>query len=510
MRLFLSLLFSFISFISFGQQQDKIHIYFPSNQVKPSASSMEQLEMFAHKLKATPGATIYISGHTDQFGSDEYNNALAAKRASFVQSYLQQVAGDVNYSEIKSFGESQPVATALSKQYMNRRVEIVLLNTVATATEEKTQLPTIESVTVLEPFFIDVPKQVFDIDLDDTVSVRGTDGTRLLFSPGTIQDRQGIAARGKAQLVMKEYYAPGDIVLAGMHSVSDSGLLQTGGMFFFTIVKNGDTMSDITQKAVNIRLPVINNMTGDMNVYTSHLASDTSLWTNTETAFKRLTSYWEIPLVNKKLRNVYFGTFEPKYPEFRFENWSIGGKHDREHYVSRPLFSSYKKYSTPTKKVHQLFTRTDSNTVKCDISIKYRRRGRIEFNTRTFDTTINLVYRKAEYDGYTSRLNWINCDRFYKSRNLTDYYVATPKFDGANVIVYFKNINAYMPASFVDTQLGIRRIPAGQDVRIIAFGKKDGDFYFGKTDETITNKGKATVMLKQVNENDFHDAMKRL
>lgn len=59
-------------------------------------------------LQANPGLQIRIAGHTDERGSDEYNLALAQRRAAAAKRYLTQRDIDASRIEIVSYGEEQP------------------------------------------------------------------------------------------------------------------------------------------------------------------------------------------------------------------------------------------------------------------------------------------------------------------------------------------------------------------------------------------------------------------
>jgi outer membrane protein OmpA-like peptidoglycan-associated protein len=94
-------------------------------RLKPGAYST--IERLAKALQSVPTRRVVIEGHTDNMGSDEYNQELSEQRALAVQSALMQRG--VNGSQISTAGkgESSPVAsngTAGGRQ-QNRRVEVI-------------------------------------------------------------------------------------------------------------------------------------------------------------------------------------------------------------------------------------------------------------------------------------------------------------------------------------------------------------------------------------------------
>ena len=74
------------------------------------------------------GLKLGVYGHTDNAGTDAYNERLSEERANSVKSYLLSKGLKENRIETKGYGSSKPIAdnnTAAGKA-KNRRVQIVL------------------------------------------------------------------------------------------------------------------------------------------------------------------------------------------------------------------------------------------------------------------------------------------------------------------------------------------------------------------------------------------------
>ncbi len=69
-----------------------------------------RLNEIAQRLKTFQSlSTMRIVGHTDRYGSEEYNNDLSTRRASTVRSYLESLGLRASKTEVSGMGESQPV-----------------------------------------------------------------------------------------------------------------------------------------------------------------------------------------------------------------------------------------------------------------------------------------------------------------------------------------------------------------------------------------------------------------
>lgn len=103
---------------------------FDSAEIKPE--SYKILNEIGDALSEWPELEIEIGGHTDNKGSEDYNQKLSEKRAQAVLDYLTKNFSDIrhgNYS-VKGYGEKKSVASNDSEEGRaeNRRVEFIVLN----------------------------------------------------------------------------------------------------------------------------------------------------------------------------------------------------------------------------------------------------------------------------------------------------------------------------------------------------------------------------------------------
>jgi outer membrane protein OmpA-like peptidoglycan-associated protein len=68
---------------------------------------------------------ITIIGHSDTFGNSVYNHQLSLSRANVIRDFLSQKILDAEW-EIIAEGESKPLYFDMEKQYLNRRVELII------------------------------------------------------------------------------------------------------------------------------------------------------------------------------------------------------------------------------------------------------------------------------------------------------------------------------------------------------------------------------------------------
>lgn len=103
-------------------------LLFATNSHSLSTTSKENLGDLSRILKKYKDTQILIEGHTDNAGTEEYNQTLSEKRASSVSNFVR-MAG-VADSRISSYGygEKQSIEenTSESGKALNRRVEVAI------------------------------------------------------------------------------------------------------------------------------------------------------------------------------------------------------------------------------------------------------------------------------------------------------------------------------------------------------------------------------------------------
>lgn len=100
-----------------------------SANIKPGFAT--NLDALAAQMLAREGSRFSIIGHTDNSGSEDYNQQLSERRAEAVADYLVGQGISAGALSILGLGESRPIAdnATAEGQARNRRVEIFELNT---------------------------------------------------------------------------------------------------------------------------------------------------------------------------------------------------------------------------------------------------------------------------------------------------------------------------------------------------------------------------------------------
>ena len=101
-------------------------VNFAFDEAGLTAPARETLDQLAARLQPLQNVSLMVEGHTDAFGSDEYNRELGRRRAEAVRQYLVERGLPAERIEVVSHGERQPAASNDTEEgrAQNRRTEV--------------------------------------------------------------------------------------------------------------------------------------------------------------------------------------------------------------------------------------------------------------------------------------------------------------------------------------------------------------------------------------------------
>jgi len=116
--------------IEIGQIIKLNNIFFEFGKYELKNESFPELLRVVRFLNDNPKVKIEINGHTDNVGSDQFNQTLSENRAKSVMDYL--IKNNISETRLtyNGYGESKPVATNNTDEgrQLNRRVEFVIMS----------------------------------------------------------------------------------------------------------------------------------------------------------------------------------------------------------------------------------------------------------------------------------------------------------------------------------------------------------------------------------------------
>lgn len=105
------------------------NIFFETDSYELQERSLTELDKVVDYLNRSPGLKIEISGHTDDVGTESYNQELSVKRAEAVYTYLTSQGISEETITFKGYGQTQPAFPNDSDENRskNRRIEFKII-----------------------------------------------------------------------------------------------------------------------------------------------------------------------------------------------------------------------------------------------------------------------------------------------------------------------------------------------------------------------------------------------
>jgi len=108
---------------------DYLKFEFDKADLRPE--DKELLSRIAGILLTSPDYSVSVNGHTDDVGTDEYNQKLSERRAQAVRDYLVKAGLPPDILSVTGHGKERPLVPGTSEKARakNRRVELGIVNT---------------------------------------------------------------------------------------------------------------------------------------------------------------------------------------------------------------------------------------------------------------------------------------------------------------------------------------------------------------------------------------------
>ncbi len=107
----------------------RLLVFFDFDKATLKDESIPELERMVEFLKDNPDINILIEGHTDDVGSDDYNDKLSSSRAKAVKEQMVKDGIDANRIQTKGIGKRKPLIDEKTDdaRAQNRRVEMKIV-----------------------------------------------------------------------------------------------------------------------------------------------------------------------------------------------------------------------------------------------------------------------------------------------------------------------------------------------------------------------------------------------
>ncbi|MEO1628908.1 MAG: OmpA family protein, partial [Bacteroidota bacterium] len=229
----------------FAQQSVEYQLYFDHDQDRLSETASNDLDALIQLTHNATSYTIDIKGHTDQDGSNAYNEALSQRRSLSVANYLTGRGIDAQFISRSHFGERQLLETVDSDQAkaVNRRVEVLLT------------YETVGSISELYDYLAEQNKQSFVINWEEGGELQARDGSIVHIPGQAFEHPDGRPLSGEIDITIEEAIRPSAMIAHQLNTAHNGQSLSTGGMIRITATADGEPLLLTSGKAMDVFVP---------------------------------------------------------------------------------------------------------------------------------------------------------------------------------------------------------------------------------------------------------------
>ena len=126
-------------------------------------------------------------------------------------------------------------------------------------------------------------------------------------------------------------------------------------------------------------------------------------------------------------------------------------------------------------------------------------RANFEEKVESNNLNENDIVEVNQYLFSTTRLGWINCDRFYKySKPAVDFFIRTDNADKINVNAIFNNFKGMLQGRYQDGKIHFDRIPEGESMTFVAIKTLNNQIYLAVKETKVTENGEMKLDFQPV------------
>jgi hypothetical protein len=301
------------------------------------------------------------------------------------------------------------------------------------------------------------------IDNSKDALVYSRQGTQINFPANCFAKTwdKGIVKKPRIKITVCEYYSKADLLLAGLTTNMANQILVSGGTIYVKAEYEDQRIELDPGKKIEVFFPCNNSICKEMRTFNGTYTENIVDWDTTNN---------DISVFNR--------------PEME----------EMEGSGNRPMLSGEEAIGFPNFKGERL---TDSRP---DMNPESNMTG-----PRYFDGTGWVLT--------SSKLGWINCDRFMDDPNRTELLVRNDKEYPMTYRMVFKDINAIVKGyNYSANGAGkFENIPAGRKVTIMAFANTtDGRIVYGYKDVVIGTKKEESLKVKIIDVESFKNEVQGL
>lgn len=381
------------------------------------------------------------------------------------------------------------------------------------------------------------PPQVFIISPERDTTITAQEGTVIRIKQGSfVHAGTNSAASGALTVHLTEYYKLSDILFADLSTESDGRILETGGMLFIEVTADGKQCVLKNDSTIEIEFPCT-EMKEAMELFVGKWEKENVNWQQVENSTNADFVCFEEPaqFPGGQAAFIKFILNNITYPDsllerglsgrvsVRFEIDQLGKARFIEItelsqrpflqmmqnlFLKMPLWSPSLRNGQPvtSRWIQPVIFLIEGET----FDTTYKR----DFETKMADETFLEAVGTTEISKYvfsSSKLGWINCDRFYnENKQKLDLFVKADGFEDVDIKLVFRSFTSILAGARDANSYKFKQVPIDEKVTVVAIAKRGEKNYVAFGDYTTSCGTIDNLVFQPVTTEGLKDALKKL
>jgi TonB family protein len=385
------------------------------------------------------------------------------------------------------------------------------------------------------------PAQTFILKANEDKTITCKEGTKITVKSNSFITETGKLVKGDIIFQVTEFYKTSDILLANLTTTSNNDILETGGMVYIEAISNGEKCQLKKEATIEIAFPT-KDKKDDMQLFNGQWSKEIINWTvESTTDLNKVyssASVDEIPsFPGGEKKMMEFLSKQIKYPQSALEQGIqgvvyIGFIVSRDGTLEniRVLRGVHPTLDEPALSAVKLMPKWKPGKQKDEfvnvqfaLPVSFRSRdGEFktnnvqyakDFESKTTDENLQeaKISEISQYIFSTSKLGWINCDRFYKDDSpKIDYFVNIGSAKNVDIKIVFNDINSILTGWMNKGNYTFSSVPIGHSVTLVALKYENNQYYLAIKRTKIGKDGEPPLDFEPVTMERLKTEMERL
>lgn len=362
--------------------------------------------------------------------------------------------------------------------------------------------------------------QTFEVSNKKPSTVTGKAGTKIHVEPKNLMLPNGEPIQGKIKVHLVECTRTSELLGAGLQTVSDGKLLESGGSYYIDMEADGQKLTIKEGKSVAVEFPQVSDKSMEL-FYGSKDANGRMNWQAADANFeaakpkpKKAVSDSAFILQTDTVYGYVSGT-----DTIRSSNINdIFAYIEAEERPSKsrnmkPANGGSKTYDKPANSLAERNRQNElsmqarraaaekEEAKKAQAAARQQQIQENQRQQRESVSRVNRLYASMKLN----RFGWINCDRFYNEPNLAPVIVELPDTkDPAVVYLVFQTQKSLISLTYngLEQALQSQNLPVGQAIEVFAMAQSEpgGGYSFAQTHIVVGGDPKVVLHLKPATE----------